>query len=111
MLWTGDPSGAMRWIRGSCCGGRYRPPQHDPLIHRMAPDGSPVHSISWSREGERYFERLNGRFNTEISQTQYHAAMARQQRAVVGALVFFASLACCVSGAMLILERRVGRGG
>lgn len=84
---------------------RYRG-EYDPLGERVAPDGSPVHSISWSREGGRYVERLNDHFNKEITESQYHEIMGKHQRALVGVVVVFASLGFWVSAALLLLERR-----
>jgi hypothetical protein len=84
---------------------RYRG-EYDPLTGRVAPDGSPVHSISWSREGGHYVERLNGQFSTEITESQYHEIMGKHQRTLVGVVVVFASLGFWVSAALLAFERR-----
>jgi cobalamin synthase len=84
---------------------RYRA-DHDSLRGRTAPDGSPVTSISWSEQGGRYVERLNDRFETELTEAQYREIMRDHQRAFFGALVMFASLAFWTSLASMILDRR-----
>ena len=84
---------------------RYRG-DYDPLAERVAPDGTSVHSISWSKQGTRYVERLNNRFDVEITEAQYREIMGKHQRALMGVLVVFAGLGFWMSVATLVLERR-----
>jgi hypothetical protein len=78
----------------------------DPVRGRIAPDGSPVTSIGWSEQDGHYIERLNNRFETELTQSQYREIMRKQQRSLFGPLVTFASLAFWTSCASLILDRQ-----
>jgi hypothetical protein len=84
---------------------RYRG-DYDPLAKRIAPDGQSVHSISWSKQGTHYVERLNNRFDVEITEAQYRAIMGKHQRALMGVLVAFAGLGFWMSAATLVVERR-----
>ena len=89
---------------------RYRG-DYDPLAGRLTPDGAPALSISWTKYGGRYVERLNNRFDTEITEAQYREIMAKHQRALMGVVVIFASLGFWMSGAMLVLEYRARQNG
>jgi hypothetical protein len=89
---------------------RYRG-DYDPLGGRLAPNGASVHSISWSKQGGRYVERLNGRFDVEITEAQYREIMGKHQRALVSVVVVFASLGFWMSAAMLVLEHRERQNG
>jgi hypothetical protein len=89
---------------------RYRG-DYDPMSGRVAPDGSPVTSVSWREDGGRYIELLNNRHEVELTEAQYREIMRRHQRAFLGVIVVFASLAFWTSLANVLLELKRTKDG
>jgi hypothetical protein len=56
-------------------------------------------------------ERVNNRFDTELTEAQYQEIMENHQRALMGVVVVFASLGFWMAGAMLVFERRMHKNG
>ncbi len=78
----------------------------DPLAGRLAPDGSQVTSVSWNEENGKYIERINRRFERELTESEFHEIAVNQQRMLLIVLIAFSSLAFCTSLANVVLERR-----
>jgi hypothetical protein len=77
-----------------------------PWANRVAPDGTPVTSISWSSANGRFTETLNRRFEIELTEEQYRKAMAQHYRPFIAAGVQFGYMMMIVSFAMVLLARR-----
>ena len=80
-----------------------------PMRGKLAPDGAAVTSISWHKESGRYFERLNKRFDIELSESQYREAFRMHRRGMLIAPITFGALAALLALANVVLERMRSR--
>jgi hypothetical protein len=78
----------------------------DPLAGRLAPDGSEVTSLTWNEENGKYVERINRRFERQLTESEFHDITVNLQRKLLVVLVAFSSLAFCTSLVTVVLERR-----
>lgn len=81
---------------------------HGPARDRLAPDGAEVTSVTWSEQGGRYIETLNGRFQTELTESQYREIMRKHQAPFIVGLLMSTSLALSLAVLNFVLAGRLG---
>jgi len=83
---------------------------YSPLRDRTAPDGSKVTSVSWTERDGRFIETVNGRFQIELTQSQYREIERMHQAPFLSGLIGFSTIPASLTlvGLFLTWRRRAG---
>jgi hypothetical protein len=94
--------GSMVLLRDRYHGG------YSALRDRVAPDGSKVVSVSWTKLDGRFIETINGRFKVELTEAQYREIMRKHQAPFLSGIIGFATIPASLSlvGLILVWRRR-----
>jgi hypothetical protein len=79
---------------------------YDLLSARLAPDGSKVTSVTWKEEGGRFVERINGRFEVDLTQSQYREVMRKHQAPFLAGIVAIATIPVSLALLSFLVSQR-----